>query len=305
VGHGNGGFERQRWTPNVSGEISADYGSATEKKSLRFCASATTADSVIEGTRAIWNRVCTEGVDCRPENPCHLGKEHCAGGHFVCEDTGSARTVGTACGTDQVCDANGACVDCAAGDACELTDQPCKMGVISCSTSLPVCVAGADIADGTACGAGRMCLKGLCKTNDAEPCTSNTQCKDSCTCGDAQCNSRYCGSSCACRYAAPGGACGEPLADGTRQPGFCDSGKACYHGQCLTQTGIYCNTDSECGTGHCTCIDTTCIRLLCSAADCPCQWANSGSMSCDGPLMDGLTDLSCHPPNKCMQGKCQ
>jgi hypothetical protein len=260
---------------------------------------------VIEGVRAIWNRVCTENADCRPTDPCHVGKEHCAGGRFACEDSGSVRPIGTACGADQVCDADGACVACAAGAACSLGDQPCKTGIISCSTAAPVCVASENVTDGTACGDGRTCSKGLCKTNDGEPCTSNAECNDSCICGDAQCASRYCGGSCACRFGPPGGACSEPLADGTMQPGFCDSGKACYHGQCLTQTGIYCNANSDCGTGHCTCIDATCIRLLCSPVDCPCQWAYSGSNSCGGALMDGVTDLGCHPPNTCMQGKCQ
>jgi hypothetical protein len=305
VGDGNGGFIRQAWMPNVSGEVASDYSSGSDKKSLRFCASATTADSVIEGTRVIWNRVCTENADCRPDDPCHVGKEHCAGDRFACEDTGSNRPVGTPCGTDKVCDAGGACIACAAGGTCSLPDQPCKTATISCSTAAPVCVASANVADGTACGTGRMCMNGMCKANDGEPCASDAECKDSCVCGDAKCSKRYCGESCVCHYAPPGGACGDPLADGTEQPSLCDGEKGCYRGQCLTKTGIYCNTDSECGTGHCTCLDETCIRLLCSPVDCPCQWAYSESKTCGGALMDGLHDLSCQPPKMCMQGKCR
>jgi hypothetical protein len=305
VGDGNGGFERQAWKPNVSGEVVSDYSSGADQRSLRFCAGATTADSMIEGMRVLWDRVCTENADCRPDDACHVGKEHCTGGRIDCEDTGSPRPVGTACGTDRVCDADGACIKCAAGGDCSLPDEPCKTGTVSCSTAAPVCVASQNVADGTSCGAGRMCLNGMCKANDAQPCTSDDECNDSCTCGDAKCTKRFCGESCACHYASPGGACGEPLADGTEQPGLCDGERACYRGQCLTRTGLYCNTDSECGTGHCTCIDTTCIRLLCSAAGCPCQWANSGSTTCDGPLMDGLHDLSCQPPMMCMEGDCR
>jgi hypothetical protein len=58
------------------------------------------------------------------------------------------------------------------------------------------------------CGNKRACLAGVCKTDDGEACTADAECRDSCTCGDAQCATRFCGRSCPCQYAPPNGACG-------------------------------------------------------------------------------------------------
>jgi hypothetical protein len=305
LGGGSGGFTRAAWTPNVSGEVKAQLGSGSKPSSLQFCAGATTADSMIDGRRVLWTRDCTEGMDCRPSNPCKVGKAHCAAGALTCEESAGNRPVGTACGPDRVCDAGGACIACQAGATCTVADQPCRTGVISCRTAAPVCTATGMVPDGTACGAGKTCVAGSCKTDNGASCTTNQECRDSCTCSDAQCTKRYCGPSCPCRYGPPGSACAAPLADGTTQPGVCDGTKACYGGQCKTKTGIYCNTNAECGTGNCTCLDTTCIRLLCSAVSCPCQWAYSGATTCGGALMDGLHDLSCQPPKACKTGTCQ
>ncbi len=120
VGSGSGGGVRARWTPNITGEVVATTGSGM----MRFCAGATRADSLMEGARVIWNRACVENADCRPTNPCHTGHAHCTAGAIACEDTGSPRPVGTACGTDLVCDSTGACVACADGGTCQLANQP-------------------------------------------------------------------------------------------------------------------------------------------------------------------------------------
>jgi hypothetical protein len=304
LGSSRGGSVRAQWTPNVSGEVVAPYSGGSQTTTLRFCAGATTADSSIGGTRAIWNRVCVENGDCRPSNPCHIGWARCGGATPTCEDTGANRAVGSPCGTDRVCDASGTCVACAAGAACQLPNQPCKIGIVSCRTAAPVCAANGNLADGTACGTKRACLGGVCKSDDGESCTADAECRESCTCGDAQCSTRYCGRACLCRYAPPGGACGDFLADGTPQPGSCN--KACFQGRCLTDVGQLCTRDSECGTGHCTCWSQTCSGgRLCSRAACPCQWASSGAATCSGPLMDGLMDFTCASPRMCMQGTCQ
>jgi len=304
LGSGRGGGIRAQWTPNVSGEVVASYSEGNRMAQLRFCAGATTADSTIGGTRVIWNRVCTENMDCRPSNPCHAGKAHCAGGAPVCEDTGSNRPVGEPCGTDKVCDATGACVACAAGANCQLPEQPCKAAIVSCRTAAPVCMATGNVADGTSCGTRRACLAGVCKSDDGEPCKLDTECRESCTCGDAQCSTRFCGRSCLCRYAPPGGACAGVLVDGTQPSGSCN--KACFQGRCLTEVGQRCTVDSECGTGHCTCWTPTCAGgRLCSRPACPCQWASSGADTCSGPLMDGLMDFTCQSPKMCVQGMCK
>ena len=300
TGSSRGGSVRAQWTPNVSGEVVAAYSGG----SLRFCAGANTADSSIGGTRVVWNRVCVENMDCRPTDPCHIGMAHCAGGALACQDTGAVRAVGTACGTDKVCDASGACVACAAGAACQLPNQPCKTAFISCRTATPVCTASANVADGTACGTKRACLAGVCKSDDGEACTADAECRDRCTCGDAQCATRYCGRSCLCGYAPPGGACAGNLADGTQYPGPCN--KACFQGRCLTEVGQLCTRDADCGSGHCTCWSASCSGgRLCSKPACPCQWAASGADTCSGPLMDGLMDFTCSSPRMCVQGGCQ
>jgi hypothetical protein len=301
LGSGRGGSVRSEWKPNISGEVVTTY---SGNQMLRFCAGATTADSMLGGTRVIWNRVCAENMDCRASNPCHVGKAHCGGAALACEDTGSNRAVGTPCGTDRVCDASGACVACAAGASCQLENQPCKTAIISCRTAAPVCMAGANVADGTACGVKRACLGGVCKSDDGEACQADAECRESCTCGDPTCSTRYCGRACLCRYAPPGGQCAGFLTDGTAQPGSCN--KACFQGRCLTEVGQRCTRDSECGSGHCTCWTSSCSGgRLCSRVACPCQWASSGADTCSGPLMDGLGDLTCLPPQACAQGMCK
>jgi hypothetical protein len=304
LGSGRGGGVRATWTPSLSGEVVSAYSEGSRKTQLQFCAGATTADSMIGGTRVLWNRVCTENMDCRPSNPCHVGKAHCTGGAPVCEDTGANRAVGTSCGADKVCDASGACVACAAGGSCQLENQPCKVGIISCRTAAPVCMASGNVMDGTTCGTKRACLGGICKTDDGQLCQSDGECRESCTCADAQCSARYCGRSCLCRYAPPGGQCAGLLADGTSQPGSCN--KACFQGRCLTEIGQRCTRDAECGSGHCTCWNSSCAGgRLCSRVACPCQWASSGADACSGPLMDGLMDFTCQSPQMCMQGMCK
>jgi hypothetical protein len=300
VGSGRGGFVSAAWKPTISGEVAATYPGGM----LRFCAGATTADSSIGGTRAIWTRVCVENMDCRANNPCHVGKAHCAGGALTCEDTGAKRAAGSPCGSDRVCDAAGACVECAAGASCQLDNQPCKTAVISCSSATPVCVATANVPDGMACGVKRACLLGVCKSDDGEACTSDAECRESCTCGDAECTTRYCGRTCVCRYAPPGGQCAGFLADGTQPPGSCK--KACFQGRCLADVGQPCTRDTDCGSGHCTCWGPTCPGgRLCSRVACPCQWASSGADTCSGPVMDGIGDPTCPPPQACFQGMCR
>lgn len=305
LGSGRGGSVRSPWTPNISGEVVTTYSGGSQSTStMRFCAGAATADSLIGGTRLIWNRVCNENMDCRPSNPCHFGRAHCTGAAPACEDTGANREVGAPCGADRVCDASGACVACAAGASCQLDNQPCKIGIISCRTAVSVCTANGNVADGTSCGVKRACLGGVCKSDDGEPCTSEAECRDKCTCGDPQCTTRYCGRECICRYAPPGGDCAGILADGTPQPDSCN--KACFQGRCRADVGQRCTRDSDCGTEHCTCWSQSCSGgRLCSRAACPCQWASSGAETCGGPLMDGLMDFTCSSPQMCVGGTCQ
>lgn len=304
LGSSRGGTVSATWTPVVTGEVVTGYGDGRQMVPLRFCAGANTADSTIGGSRLIWTRVCEEGRDCRPSNPCRLGRARCAAGGLTCEDAGADRRRGATCGVDRVCDGMGACVACAAGAACQVPDQPCKKGKISCGTAAPVCVPDGNLPDGTACGDRRACLAGVCKAEDGVACTSDGECRERCTCGDARCTQRFCGRVCPCQYAPPGGACAGVLEDGARDPSSCQ--KACFKGRCLTEVGQRCGADAECGSGHCTCWLPNCSGgRLCSRVACPCQWARSGEDTCGGPLMDGLMDFSCRAPQSCVGGKCQ
>jgi len=303
LGGSQGGSTSNYWTPRIEGEVVEQYGNDSE---LRFCAGSKTADSMIGGERVFWERVCSEGMDCRPSNPCHVGAAHCTDDEITCGDTSVNRPVGAVCGVDKVCDATGACVACAGGGSeCALEGQPCKRGVISCSSATPVCRFQENRADGSACGDNGQCDNGVCKLPDGAPCQSNSQCEDACTCGDAQCSTRYCGQACPCGYAPAGGACAGFLEDGEQDPAFCAS-KACFHGQCLVDIGQSCTADSACGSGHCTCWLPNCTGgRLCSKMACPCQWASSGEDACGGPLTNGVSDSSCTAPQMCVDGACQ
>jgi hypothetical protein len=303
-GSSSGGFSSSTWMPTFGTEV-VTTNNGQSKLQMRFCAHKNTADSMIDGRRLLWTRVCTEGMSCRPADPCHTGKSHCAKDELTCEDTGNLLQRGTVCGPDKVCDLAGACVPCKAGASCEFPGQPCKAGVISCRNANPECVVKADVADGTSCGTKRACVKGACIAEDGEACTSDKECRDSCTCGDENCATKYCGRSCPCGWAPPGAqACSGFLADGTQDPNSCN--KACFKGRCLLEVGQRCTGDNTCGSGRCTCWLSNCSGgRLCSIPDCPCQWAQSGAATCGGPLMDGLQDDSCQASQMCVQGACQ
>lgn len=303
LGSGRGGSRSGPWEQRVSGEV-AILDPNDPESNIRFCAGETRADSMMGDMRVVWERVCTEEMDCRPSDPCHFGKAACSEDAVRCEDTGDNRPVGTVCGDDRVCDADGACVTCVAGADCTMEDRPCQLATISCSTAEPVCRIEGDREDGSACGNGGQCERGECKLPDGARCTSDAECDDSCTCGDAQCTERYCGRFCACQYAMPGGDCVGALDEGVLDPIMCD--KACFEGRCAAAVGDQCNTDGDCGSDHCTCWLPNCSGgRLCSTVACPCQWASSGAEECGGPLSDGLGDLSCLAPQSCIEGSCQ
>jgi len=106
---------------------------------------------------------CVAGDACttQPDPLCHVGVHDCSTGTQQCIN-GAARSNGTTCGTDQVCN-GGACVACVAGDVCtSQPDQLCHVGVHDCSTGALQCINGAALPDGTSCGAGQSCNAGAC-----------------------------------------------------------------------------------------------------------------------------------------------
>jgi len=104
---------------------------------------------------------CTQGAPCETANPCSATATfECSTGAPVCTDR-TFFAAGTACGTNRVCSANGACLPCSAGASCASTNS-CHTAAISCSTGDPICVDTGNVPDGTSCGSNLACIAGSC-----------------------------------------------------------------------------------------------------------------------------------------------
>ena len=104
---------------------------------------------------------CTQGAPCETANPCSATATfECSTGAPVCTDR-TFFAAGTACGTNRVCSANGACLPCSAGASCASTNS-CHTAAISCSTGDPICVDTGNVPDGTSCGSNMACIAGSC-----------------------------------------------------------------------------------------------------------------------------------------------
>jgi len=98
--------------------------------------------------------LCRAGVDCYLPALCRRGVITCTnstGGRPIerCVDVGAA-PAGTACGDGRVCNANGSCIPCNEGAACDLMNV-CASGRITCASGEPTCVAGSYATAGTIC----------------------------------------------------------------------------------------------------------------------------------------------------------
>ncbi|HEY6001554.1 MAG TPA: hypothetical protein VIV57_01690 [Anaeromyxobacter sp.] len=105
---------------------------------------------------------CAAGLACttQPDPLCHDGVTSCATGTSQCVN-GAAKTNGTSCGTDQVCN-GGTCSACTADLVCTPAN-PCHDGRTSCSTGTQTCTdLGTNLPNGTSCGAGLTCNDGGC-----------------------------------------------------------------------------------------------------------------------------------------------
>lgn len=113
---------------------------------------------------------CEAGGTCTPTTaPCHTGAFTCESGARVCADSGTALADGTGCGQDRVCLA-GACVACVTGETCVPAAAPCHGGVSTCRSGAYECEdTGAPLADGSACGSGRVCRAGSCIVSGFTP----------------------------------------------------------------------------------------------------------------------------------------
>ncbi|MER2562604.1 MAG: hypothetical protein ABTQ32_17900 [Myxococcaceae bacterium] len=211
---------------------------------------------------------CSAGSTCGT-NPglCRNGVTDCATGALRCVDGGN-KAPGTTCGSGQVCDSAGACVNCAAGSACTPTN-PCFNGSIACTSGSPVCANGSRRGTGATCGTNQVC-------NALDQCVSCTQGASCATNPASACRA----GTIECSSGAPVCVDGAPKTNGTVcSGGVCNAGSciACNDGaSCTTNPGAACrNGLISCASGSAVCVDgsnkmngTTCPSGVCSAGAC-------------------------------------
>ena len=206
---------------------------------------------------------CSAGQTCTT-NPstCYTGMTSCATGMQICVD-GMVKTPGTNCGTNQVCNANGQCTLCTAGQTCATNPRAaCVNGITSCSTGVQTCGDDTNKAAGTACGSNMVCngsgtcvactAGNACSTNPA-PCKIGvTSCATGAmTCADGPGNvpgGTSCGSNLVCDGSGFCGSC-TPGQSCTGNPGVCYAGTAsCATGMSMCVNGTPKTAGTSCGT---------------------------------------------------------
>jgi hypothetical protein len=242
----------------------------------------------------------SEGSCAAKDTPC-LGPSGCRTGLVVCADRGSSWTCvesgnapgGQPCQGDKVCDKTGACVACAAGEACTPT-EPCKIGSLVCATGSPVCTPTTNAADGSPCGASLICQAGACVAcapggacTPADPCHKGTL--TSCV-GDAP----VCvdiglladnGTTCGMNQVCASGACVACVANVA-----CTPANECHFGA------------ASCTTGTSVCVDQTTNRAdgtpcggptsgkTCAGGTCGCP---AGTHECSGACVSNTSVATC------------
>jgi hypothetical protein len=264
------------------------------------CAMGKTCNSGICGTCA-GNSTCTGNP-----TPCKVGTQNCMGAMPTCDDSAQNVGPGVSCGPNQVCNGSGSCVSCTQGAACTGNPNPCKQGVVDCSTGAPTCTDGSDQALGTVCSAG-FCSGGSCIT-----CALGMPCSGNPTACDTGITARA-GSTCVC-------------SDGQVRPvgqvTGCTGNSTCNgSGGCVSCNGG-CQPTNECQTGTVSCTDlscvangtkadlTTCTNGVCRGGSCctgcwngtaclagtsktACGMNGDACASCPGVCKPGISGTSC------------
>ena len=276
---------------------------------------------------------CSAGGACTT-NPsvCKNGTTSCSTGAMSCVDGGN-KSAGVSCGTNLVCDGNGACVGCTAGGACTSNPNVCKNGVYSCATGTMACADGSNKMGGVSCGTNLVCDGngncGSCTANQS--CTSNPNpCYTgitSCNTGTMVCNNNT--------QRPVGVACGPNM--------VCNSAGTCVN----CTAGVSCTTNpnqckvgvTQCNTGAMTCVDSgnrpdqtgcndgqdctyndVCKNGACIGSAYSCYpWQCQSSSKCDGAggctttnlpngttcgYPDDCTCCSCGSSGTCQSGVC-
>ncbi|HMI86060.1 MAG TPA: hypothetical protein VK550_18315 [Polyangiaceae bacterium] len=264
--------------------------------------------------------VCVPGAVCLPVNACHQGESVCAdGGGSSCRDTQRNQANGIAC--DKGVCLDGVCQACAAGTMCDLASQPCRTGVIECSTGAPVCTGSNNKPNGTPCGAAMVCQEGACKPCiTGESCTPTSAChtgKLDCSGASPTCNDtgmsvpagapcgqdQVCSATGMCVACVAGSSCAianNPCRTGTTA---CNTGSPVCIESGNTPTGTPCGSDKVCSGGTCvTCMaGLSCVPAnACHAGTTVC----SPSVSCVDTGMNVTDGTSCGTDKVCSMGAC-
>lgn len=213
---------------------------------------------------------CSEGQSCTGNlSACASGVTSCATGVQTCVD-GAAKTPGTTCGTNQVCNANGQCTLCTMGQACAMNaGGVCVNGVTSCATGVMACVNGTPKTPGTACGTNLVCNgAGMCVTCAAgSSCGGNpSPCKSgviSCASGAPTCVDGT-------GNIGAGTPCGSnKVCDGSGFCGVCTSGQSCSGNPnpCFNGTASCMSGMSMCVNGTMKAAGTSCgASMVCNSS---------------------------------------
>lgn len=154
---------------------------------------------------------CTNGAPCAPSaKPCDNGSVACVDGGLTCNDLGTPASAGSSCGSGHVCDGNGNCVACTAGNQCNPSGNVCQTGTTQCSTGTPTCGNLTNVMAGTSCGSNKVCdgsgncvavcsaatcAGGCCNPSTQQCVLYASQSSASCGRAGAQCHSCAVGSS--------------------------------------------------------------------------------------------------------------
>jgi hypothetical protein len=239
--------------------------------------------------QASWSFLRCSGT-CTSANPCHTAAISCAGANPTCTDTGNVPD-GTSCGTDLVC-GGGTCNACTSGQACTPAN-PCHAGSISCTTGFPVCVdTGTNLANGTTCGTGQVCLNGACNACSASQPCSLVPPANECHVGTTDCSTgtQLCVDTLQIRPA--GAACTGGVCNGAEVCIACTPGASCS----LVAPANECHAGAiDCTTGASVCVDTG--QNLAAGSACTGGVCN-GAGTCNACT----PNVACTPTNPCHNG---